>query len=103
MTLSATSRPGAAAPDLRRRMDDDAIRSLVSRLSRAHPSGGRVIERAAILAAGTDVAAVMSWIVAHAGEPEATAPATSERGLHGSRAAVTRTPPRYVLPAGALE
>src|SRR3954454_6077665 len=31
--------------DRLRRADDDTIRALVIRLSRAHPSGGRVIER----------------------------------------------------------
>src|SRR5437763_17124997 len=41
-------------------IDDEAIRVLVRRLSRAHPSGGRVIERAAILAAGTHHAEVVS-------------------------------------------
>src|SRR5216117_1831905 len=51
-------------------MDDDAIRMLVTRLSRPHSSGGKVIERAAILAEGADSAAVLTWIVAHAGEPE---------------------------------
>jgi hypothetical protein len=33
-------------------VDDDAIRSLATRLGRAYPSGGTVIERAAILAEG---------------------------------------------------
>jgi hypothetical protein len=35
-------------------VDDDAIRTLVTRLSRPHASGGAVIERAAILAEGAD-------------------------------------------------
>ena len=43
-------------------MDDDAIRSLLTRLGRAHPSGGTVIERAAILAEGADFDVVMAWI-----------------------------------------
>jgi hypothetical protein len=88
-------------------MDDDAIRSLVTRLSRPHPSGGAVIERAAILAAGTGATAVLTWITAHAGEPEELAPATSGRGLHGPRLHNSggpdrRVPLRYVLPPGAL-
>jgi hypothetical protein len=83
--------------------DDEAIRALVKRLSRAHPSGGRVIERAAILAAGTQHAAVMSWITAHDGEPEALAVTAPPRGLLASRADAPRTPLRYVLPAGALD
>ena len=87
---------------------DDAIRALVKRLSRRHRSGGQVIERAAILAAGADFSAVITWIAAHAGEPEELAPvATSGRGLHSARlqdvdGAGGRTPLRYVLPPGAL-
>jgi hypothetical protein len=47
-------------------MEDDAIRMLVTRLSRPHPSGGKVIERAAILAEGVNSGAVLTWVVAHA-------------------------------------
>jgi len=54
---------------------DDAIRAVVARLSRPHPSGGNVIERAAILAEGADSAAILSWIAAHSGQPEALAAA----------------------------
>jgi hypothetical protein len=87
-------------------VDDDAIRALVTRLSRPHRSGGDVIERAAILAAGSDSSAVVAWIVAHHGEPEAAAePASS--GLHGFRLGEgarsrPRPPLRYVLPPGTL-
>ena len=87
-------------------MEDDAILALVTRLARPHPSGGKVIERAAILAEGADFPAVMAWITAHAGEPEATAAAVSTRGLHGARLnngdPGSRAPLRFVLPAGAL-
>ena len=88
-------------------VDDDAIRSLLTRLGRPHPSGGTVIERAAILAEGADFDAVMAWIVAHGGEPEAKVAKASSSGLHGSRvhdsgSAGPRTPSRFVLPAGAL-
>ena len=88
-------------------VDNDAIRSMVTRLGRAHPSGGTVIERAAILAEGADFGAVMNWIVAHGGEPEAEVRKVSRSGLHGSRAHDTtgtepRTPSRFVLPATAL-
>ncbi len=88
-------------------MDDDAIRALVGRLARPHSSGGKVIERAAILAEGTDSTEVMAWIIAHAGIPEETTATRPKHGLHGSRlgdgsGAASRTPPRYVLPAGAL-
>jgi hypothetical protein len=84
-------------------MDDDEIRALVKRLCRPHPSGGAVIERAAILAAGADFDAVMAWILDHAGIPEVAAPTPSRGGLH-SRGDEGRdsTPRRFVLPAGAL-
>ena len=66
-------------------VDDDAIRALVTRLARPHPSGGEVIERAAILAEGADFAAVMAWITAHDGIPEAQVAKATSHGLHGSR------------------
>jgi hypothetical protein len=73
-------------------VDDDAIRALVTRLARPHPSGGDVIERAAILAEGADLAAVMAWITAHGREtrgegcrsPQAR-PARPARRQRGSR------------------
>ena len=85
---------------------DDEIRALLSRLSRRHPSGGTVIERAAIVAEGTDSAAVVTWILDHAGEPE-VADTSSKRGLHSPRLSGPigpdpRPPARYVLPAGTL-
>lgn len=97
-TLSATSLET---------LDDDAIRILVTRLSRPHPSGGNVIERAAILAEGAGSGAILRWITAHAGEPEDRVPAgASGRGLHSARhdsvRADARMPLRYVLPPGAL-
>jgi len=75
----------------------------VIRLARAHPSGGTVIERAAILASGADVDAVISWIAARAGRPEATGAVKPHRGLHAPRVESTQRPRRYVLPAGALD
>lgn len=88
-------------------MDDLEINELVTRLSRPHSSGGVVIERAAILAAGADFPAVMDWIAARHGAPDTTAPASRGGGLHGSRlsdghTAATPAPLRYVLPEGAL-
>ena len=87
-------------------MDDDAIRTLVTRLARPHPAGGKVIERAAIMAAGADSAAVLEWIATHAGEPENLVPVIAGRGLHSaereSDRADARMPLRYVLPPGAL-
>ncbi|HET9902053.1 MAG TPA: hypothetical protein VFR46_13470 [Actinomycetes bacterium] len=89
-------------------MDDQTIRSLVTRLARAHPSGGTVVERAAIVAEGADSRAVVSWIVDHGGTPEAAVPTAQRRGLHGSLLhaggnSEPRAPSRYVLPAGALD
>jgi len=44
-----------------------------------------VVERAAILAEGADSGAIITWILTHAGQPEAIAPQASTRGLHGAR------------------
>jgi hypothetical protein len=83
------------------------IRALVARLGRPNASGGTVIERAALLAAGADFAAAMEWILAHGGQPEPSRLAAPRRGLYGSAsdgsgAAGSETPRRFVLPAGAL-
>ena len=88
-------------------VEDDDIRALVIRLSRADASGSETIERAAILAEGDDLAAVVAWILARGGKPEAAVAAVSARGLHSSRPsgsdrAGTSAPVRYVLPAGSL-
>jgi hypothetical protein len=88
-------------------VDDDAIRALVTRLARPDASGGGVIERAAILAEGPNFAVIMAWVMAHGGTPEAATPTAAKGGLHGSRVmdggeATSRTPLRFVLPAGAL-
>ena len=88
-------------------MDDDAIRALLTRLARPDASGGDVIERAAILAAGSDFTAIMAWVVEHGGKPEALAAAAPSGGLHGARltdgrGAASATPLRFVLPPGAL-
>jgi hypothetical protein len=83
--------------------DDDAIRLLVARLARAHSPGERTIERAALLAAGADFTAVMTWIRAHGGAPEAPPAARSQHGLHGARGGGDPTPLRYIVPVGALE
>jgi hypothetical protein len=87
-------------------VDDDAIRALVRRLARPHPSGGDVIERSGILAEGADVAVITAWICAHDGVPEARVAAAPRHGLHGrlndSDGGELGTPLRYVLPAGAL-
>jgi hypothetical protein len=88
-------------------VDDDEIRFLLKRLARTDRSGGTVVERAALLAEGADFEAVMAWIVAHGGIPEATVQKPSRSGLHGSRVhdsggSEPRAPSRFVLPPGAL-
>lgn len=88
-------------------MDDDAIRVLVRRLARPHPSGGDVVERSVILAEGDAFGEIIAWITAHDGTPEATVDGARRRGLHGPRldggdGGAPRAPLRYVLPAGAL-
>ena len=87
--------------------DDPTMRVLVARLSRPSRSGEAVIEHAAILAEGAESHAIIRWILAHGGRPEAKAPQVPSRGLHGARSSAelgsTRgTPRRYVLPAGTL-
>ncbi|MGI9100776.1 MAG: hypothetical protein ACR2H2_20200 [Solirubrobacteraceae bacterium] len=87
-------------------MDDDAIRSLVIRLSRPDALGGHTIERAVLQAEGNHLAAIVAWILAHGGTPEAAAATTPTTGLHGPRGGAGGTPAsvplRYVLPAGSL-
>jgi hypothetical protein len=87
--------------------DDERVRKLVARLARPNAAGGDTIERATIMASGTDSRAILAWVMAHAGEPEDLAPAPAGRGLHSARltdraGATTRNPLRYVLPPGAL-
>jgi hypothetical protein len=86
---------------------DADIQALVKRLSRPHSSGGDVVERAALLASGSDFPAVMAWITDHAGVAEAMVSEPPRRGLHGPRLGLSggveqRTPLRFVLPAGTL-
>jgi hypothetical protein len=91
-------------------MEDGEIRSLLSRLARPHPSGGQVVERAAILAEGAEFPAILAWITAHDGEPETRVSVAAGGGLHSSRmrgmsersVADLRPPQRYVLPRASL-
>jgi hypothetical protein len=87
-------------------MEASEIHTLVTRLGRPHPSGGTVIERAALMAEGGDLEATIAWIVAHGGEPEARVATAPSRGLHSGRSdaasSAAQTPRRFVLPAGAL-
>lgn len=83
-------------------MDDAAIHALVVRLSRPHPSGGVVIERAAILAEGEASGDVIDWIVSRDGRGEAAVTRVSG-GLHGTAERDDRPPLRYILPVGVLD
>jgi hypothetical protein len=85
-------------------VNDLEITTLIRSLSRPHPSGGVVIERAAILASGADSPEIIDWIITHSGTAET--PAVRSRGLHGARlhADVDRAshPTRFILPADTL-
>jgi hypothetical protein len=88
-------------------MDDQAIRAVVTRLSRQHASGGQVIERAAVLAEGVESSAILAWITSHDGLPESRVTTTPAGGLHqgrldASRSTSSTAPRRYVLPPGTL-
>jgi len=82
--------------------EDDAMRARVKRLARPHRSGGWVIERATLLAAGARFDGAVAWIEAHGGIPELPAAPRTHGGLHSPRATQVRAPLRFVLPAGAL-
>ena len=84
-------------------LDEDAMRTLVTRLGRPHRSGGRVIERATLLASGTDFEAAVQWIKAHGGTPEGPIDTSSHHGLHGPRTSdgPVPAPLRFVLPPDA--
>ncbi len=85
---------------------DDSIRAVVARLGRPHPSGGTVVEGAAVLAEGADYEAIARWIVAHGGKAEAAGVTPAARGIHGARpggAPARLAPSRFVLPPGALD
>lgn len=88
-------------------VEPDAIRALVARLSRPHGSGSAVIERAAILAAGSDATAILAWIIANGGRAEeqpdeADSSGGVHRGGRSTASAARRHPRRYVLPVGCL-
>jgi hypothetical protein len=88
-------------------MDDSEITTLVTKLGRPNKSGGIVIERAAIQAAGADYPAVIDWILAHEGAPETAVTSSKNQGLHGSRINDGNDPKakqalRFVVPASAL-
>ncbi len=88
--------------------EDADIRALLRRLARPRPAGGLVVERAALLAAGSDFDAIEAWLRKHGAVAEEVAPPASRPGsvgLYAERhaAAATAVPAaRYVLPADAL-
>jgi hypothetical protein len=90
-----------------RMIDDTTSRELVKRLARQDRSGARVIERAAILAAGSDSELIVAWILAHRGaarshdvcRPTGWPP---RRTRHGGVLTDSPTRRRYVLPSDAL-
>jgi hypothetical protein len=90
-------------------MTDDEIAAVVARLSRPHRGGGKVIERAAIMAEGSNSAAILQWLAAARWTPEQAVVSTAYRGgggLHGGRlesergGGAARVPQRYVSPSG---
>ncbi len=84
--------------------DDDATRALIAGLARPHKSGGRVVERASLLAAGGEFDDAVAWIEAHGGEPEFAPVAARRSGAYrvGVADAGRGHPQRFILPAGAL-
>lgn len=85
-------------------MDDDTIGALVARLARPRAGGGHSVERAALLASGEDFDAVVAWITAHDGTPEAAVAPKPKGGLHGDRGeAPKQAVTRFVFPPGALQ
>lgn len=88
-------------------IDETTIRAIVVRLARPTVSGAHTIERAAILAEGSDCAEIEAWIVRKGGEPQFGGAAPPGRGLHANRASsrassASSVPSHYVLPAVAL-
>ena len=89
-------------------MEDSDIEEIVRRLARPHRSGGKVIERVAILAEGADFDAVMQWILDRDGVAEAAVAKPASRGIHAMRYHDTEgdaplPPARFILPPGALD
>lgn len=87
--------------------DEATIRAIVTRLARPLASGAHTVERAAILAEGSDCAEIEAWIVRKGGQPHVDAGAPRGHGLHAEREnarslSASATPSRYVLPASLL-
>ncbi len=87
---------------------ENEARDLVRRLARPYPGGGHVVERAALLAAGSGFGAATAWITEHGGVAESRSPHLAQRGIHGQRMELTKgagsiAPLRFVLPAGTFD
>ncbi len=89
-------------------IDDSAILEIVARLARPTASGGHAIERAAILAEGSDCADIEAWIVRNGGEPQVSGD-TARRGtslhadrMHARSSPAGAAPTSYLLPAESL-
>jgi hypothetical protein len=87
---------------------DEEIAATVARLSRPNRTGGKVIERAAIMAEGSRSAAILEWLDEASWKPEEDVVSTAHRGgsgLHGMRreserdGARAQAPRRYVSPS----
>lgn len=88
-------------------MDDADIRTLVRRIARKSSKGGYTVERATLVAEGSDVTDIERWILAAGGVAETAAPAKGA-GLFADRvsereASRAVAPLRYTLPAGAFD
>lgn len=88
-------------------IDELTIQQTVVRLARPNAAGGHAIERAALLAEGSDFEAIERWILERGGEPQSlVARRGSTGGLHGLRVEEQRPvdgpPARYVIPPGVL-
>lgn len=103
LVLTLDSKPDMPTPP----PQEDVIRTLVARLARPGADHGHTIERAAIMAAGSQSAEIEAWIFAHAGRPEPIASETpTASGLHGERqtsaSGANQAPRRFLLPPGVL-
>jgi hypothetical protein len=89
-------------------IEETTIRAILVRLARPSASGTHTVERAAILAEGSDCAEIEAWILREGGEPCGDAAVPRGRGLYAERAnarsaSPNAAPSRYVLPASALD
>ena len=88
-------------------MDDDEIRILVKRIARRRSKGGTTVERATLLAEGSDVGEIEAWLGRVGATPETAEPAKGA-GLYADRvtereASRAPAPLRWILPPGVLD